>query len=92
MDFTLDKEKALEVIESEACQVGEYDKWEAIIKKIKKEETLNQGELECYTNLTSIYKDSAITSRSKVYHTKLSQQDEKQPYKVCGDDLYTTAI
>ena len=87
MDFTLDKEKTLEVIERmKLAKIGEYDKWEAIIKKIKKEETLNQGELEYYTNLTRIYKDSAITSRSKVYHTKLSEQDEKPPCKVCGDD------
>ena len=87
MEFTLDKEKTLEVIERmKLAKIGEYDKWEAIIKKIKKEEPLNQGELEYYTNLTRIYKDSAITSRSKVYHTKLSEQDEKPPCKVCGDD------
>ena len=87
MDFTLDKEKTLEVMERmKLAKIGEYDKWEAIIKKIKKEETLNQRELEYYTNLTRIYKDSAITSRSKVYHTKLSEQDEKPPYKVCGED------
>ena len=87
MDFTLDKEKTLEVIERmKLAKIGEYDKWEAIIKKIKKEETLNQGELEYYTNLTRIYKDSTITSRSKAYHTKLSEQDEKPPCKVCGND------
>ncbi len=87
MDFTLDKEKTLEVIERmKLAKIGEYDKWEIIIKKINKEEPLNQGELEYYTNLTRIYKDSAITSRSKVFHTKLSEQDEKPPCKVCGDD------
>lgn len=87
MDFTLDKEKTLEVIERmKLAKIGEYDKWEEIIKKIEKEEPLNQGELEYYTNLTRIYKDSTITSRSKVYHTKLSEQDEKPPCKVCGDD------
>ena len=87
MDFPIDSQKTLEVIERmKLAKIGEYDKWEAIIKKIKKEETLNQGELEYYTNLTRIYKDSTITSRNKVYHTKLSEQDEKPPCKVCGND------
>ena len=29
-----------------------------------------------YSNLTRIYKDSGVTSRSKVYHTKLSRSEE----------------
>ena len=87
MDITIDSKKTLEVIERmKLAKIGEYDKWETIIKKIKKDEPLNQGELEYYTNLTRIYKDSSITSRSKVYHTKLSDQDEKPPCKVCGDN------
>ena len=87
MDFPIDSQKTLEVIERmKLAKIGEYDKWEEIIKKIKKEEPLNPGELEYYANLTRIYKDSIITSRSKVYHTKLSEQDEKPPCKVCGEN------
>lgn len=87
MGISIDSKKTLEVIERmKLAKIGEYDKWEKIIKKIKKEEPLNQGELEYYTNLTRIYKDSAITSRSKVYHTKLSDQDKKPPCKVCGEN------
>lgn len=87
MDFPIDSQKTIEVIERmKLAKIGEYKKWESIIKKIKNDVPLNQGELEYYTNLTRIYKDSTITSRSKVYHTKLSEQDEKPPCKECGKD------
>ncbi len=83
----MDSQKTLEVIERmKLAKIGEYKKWESIIKKIKNDVPLNQGELEYYTNLTRIYKDSTITSRSKVYHAKLSEQDEKPPCKECGED------
>ena len=87
MDIPIDSEKTLEVIERmKLAKIGEYKKWESIIKKIKNETPLNQGEIEYYTNLTRIYKDSNITNRSKVYHTKLSQLDEKPPCNACGED------
>ena len=87
MDIPIDSQKTLEVIERmKLAKIGEYDKWESIIKKIKNDQPLNPGELEYYTNLTRIYKDSSITSRSKVYHAKLSEHDEKPPCKVCGEN------
>ena len=87
MDIPIDSEKTLEVIERmKLAKIGEYSKWESIIKKIKNEQPLNPEELEYYTNLTRIYKDSTITSRSKIYHTKLSEEDEKPPCKMCGEN------
>ena len=87
MDNPIDFEKTLEVIKRmKIAKIGNYKKWETIIKKIKKEQPLNIGELEYYTNLTRIYKDSSITNRSKVYHTKLSNHDEKPPCNMCGED------
>ena len=63
MDFPIDSQKTLEVIERmKLAKIGEYKKWEVIIKKIKNDVPLNQGELEYYSNLTRIYKDSTITS------------------------------
>ncbi len=90
MAIPIDSQKTLEVIERmKLAKIGKYDKWEAIIKKIKNEQPLNSGEIEYYTNFTRIYKDSAFTSRSKMYHTKLSKQDEKPPCKLCGkNSLY----
>ena len=87
MDPPIDSQKTLEVIERmKLAKIGDYKKWKAIIKKIKNDQPLNPGELEYYTNLTRIYKDSSITSRSKVYHAKLSEHDKKPPCKVCGEN------
>ena len=84
MDNSADFEKTLEVIEGmKIAKIGNYKKWEKIIKKIKKEQPLNFGELEYYTNLTRIYKNSNITRRSRTYHTRLSEQDEKPPCNIC---------
>jgi len=90
MGIPIDSKKTLEVIERmKLAKIGKYDKWEKIIKKIKNEQPLNPGEVEYFTNLTRIYKDSRVTSRSKIYHTKLSDQDEKPPCKECGkNSLY----
>jgi len=86
MDIPIDSEKTLEVIEKmRRGKIGQHKKWKAIIKKIKNDEPLNPGELEYYSNLTRIYKDSSITSRSKIYHTKLSELDEKIPCDLCEE-------
>ena len=87
MDITIDSEKTLEIIERmKLAKIGNYKKWESIIKKIKNDQSLNPGELEYYSNLTRIYKNSNITSRSKLYHTKLSELDEKPPCNTCGEN------
>ncbi len=87
MNIPIDSKKTLEVIKRmKLAKIGKYEKWEAIIKKIKKDQPLKPEELEYYTNLTRIYKNSSITSRSKSYHTKLSKEDEKPPCKACGED------
>jgi hypothetical protein len=53
MKTPIDTEKTLEVIERmKLAKIGEYKKWKIIIKKIKNEQPLNQGELEYYTNLS----------------------------------------
>ena len=65
MDRKIDSQKTLEVIERlKLAKIGAYEKWEVIIKKIKKDIPLNPGELEYYANLTRIYKDSNISSRT----------------------------
>jgi len=87
MGTTIDSEKTLEIIERMMlAKIGNYKKWESIIKKIKNEQSLNPGELEYYSNLTRIYKNSNITNRSKLYHTKLSELDEKPPCNTCGEN------
>ena len=87
MSSKLDSKKTLEVIERmKLAKIGEYKKWEKIIKKIKNEESLNFQELEYYTNLTRAYKNSEITNRSKIYHSKLSEFDKKPTCDSCGEN------
>jgi hypothetical protein len=87
MDKSIDFIKTLDIIEGmKLAKIGEYKKWKTIIKKIKNKENLTQSDLEYFSNITRIYKDSNITSRSKVYHTKLSDHDEKPTCKICGED------
>ena len=86
MDYTVEPNKALEIIERmKLARIGEYDKWEDIIKKISNEESLIPEEIEYYTRITRIYKESNVTSRTKIYHTKLSDQDEKPTCKMCSE-------
>ncbi|MHA7647679.1 hypothetical protein [Nitrosopumilus sp. S4] len=86
MKHPIDAKKTLEIIERmKLAKIGQYNKWEKIIKKLKNEQELNPEELEYYSNLTRIYKESKITSRSKIFHSKLSEQDEKPPCKTCGE-------
>ncbi|MFB5605019.1 MAG: hypothetical protein ACE5R5_03315 [Nitrosarchaeum sp.] len=86
MDKSIDVTKTLEIIEGmKFAKIGEYRKWNSMIKKIKNKENLNPSDLEYFSNITRIYKDSAVVSRSKVYHTKLSLHDEKPPCKICGE-------
>lgn len=86
MDKSIDFNKTLDIIEGmKLAKIGEYKKWNTIIKKIKDKEGLNSSDLEYFSNITRIYKDSNITSRSKVYHTKLSDQDEKPACRICGN-------
>jgi hypothetical protein len=86
MDAPINSEKTIEIIERmKLAKIGKYKKWQLIIKKIKSEQILNPEELKYYSNLTRIYKNSSVTTRSKIYHTKLSLEDEKPPCKECGE-------
>jgi hypothetical protein len=83
----IDQPKTLEIIERlKLARIGEYKKWDSIIRKIKENSPLNPAELEYYSSLTRIYKNSTVTRRSKIYHTKLSEKDEKPPCNKCGND------
>lgn len=86
MNKATDKEKTIKIIERlKIAKIGDYKKWESIIKKINTNIPLNLGEREYFSNLTRIYKDSMISKRTRIYHTKLSKHDEKPPCQMCGD-------
>ena len=87
MDKLIDVNKTLEIIERmKLAKIGEYKKWNVIIKKIKNQKDLNPSDLEYFSNISRIYKDSNVSSRSKVYHTKLSEHDEKPACRICGNN------
>ena len=66
MKKPINLEKTLEIIERmKIAKIGDYKKWEIIIKKINKKQGLNPEELEYYSNLTRIYKESAVTKAPK---------------------------
>ena len=85
-DF-IDQKKTLELIQRmKLAKIGDYKKWESLIKKINLGLGLNDEELMYFSSLTRIYKDSKVTSRSKIYHIKLSDQDKKPPCKMCANE------
>lgn len=87
MNKSIDVSKTVDIIERmKLAKIGEYKKWNAMIKKIKNNEQLDPLDLEYFSNLTRIYKDSNITIRSKSYHTKLSRHDEKPKCEFCAND------
>ncbi|EGG43013.1 hypothetical protein Nlim_0063 [Candidatus Nitrosarchaeum limnium SFB1] len=84
---SIDTTKTLEIIERmKLAKVGDYKKWNIIIKKIKNKKELDPQDLEYFANISRIYKDSIIVTRSKLYHTKLSKHDEKPACRICGDN------
>jgi len=86
MDKSIDVLKTLEIIERmRLAKIGDYKKWDSIIKKIKNSRELDPQDLEYFSNISRIYKDSNISTRSKVYHTKLSEHDEKPACRICGE-------
>lgn len=90
MQDKIDSKKTIEIIERlKLAKIGEYKKWESLIKKIQKNVSLNPDEIAYFTNFTRIYKDAQISHRTKAYHTKLSENDVKPPCKECkSESLY----
>jgi len=85
MDKSIDAQKTLELVERlKLAGLGEYDKWEALIKKIQNG-TFDKSDFDYCSNFARIYKKGTITGRSKIYHTKLSELDEKPTCKLCGE-------
>ena len=83
----IDNKKTLEIIERlKLAKIGEYSKWEELIKKLSKGQELNAEESSYFSSLTRIYKETKITPRTRIFHIKLSELDEKPPCKACGEE------
>lgn len=87
MNHSIDAKKTLDIIERmKFAKIGEYKKWDKIVKKIKTETELSDSEMNYFSMFTRIYKNSKIKVRSNIFHTRLSNIDEKPPCKTCGLD------
>ena len=87
MQEPMDSKKTVEIIERlKLAKIGKYDKWESLIKKIQNNVNLTADDIAYFTNFTRIYKDGQIFHKTKMYHTKLSENDTKPPCKECGND------
>ena len=87
MQDSLDKEKTLELIERmKLARIGEYKMWEKIANKLHHGIDLNEEDVRYFSSLSRTYKDAKITSRTKIYHMKLSEEDSKPPCKTCGSE------
>ena len=86
MQTKINSKKTLEIIERlKLAKIGEYKKWEKLIKKINDGIDLNDVDYQYIATFSRTYKDGKKSNRSKVYHTKLSNLDEKYPCKTCGE-------
>lgn len=71
------------------AKIGNYRKWQSLIKKIQNDEEISQAEREYFSLITRIYKDVKVISRTKIYHTKLSLNDPKPKCNMCdGESSY----
>lgn len=87
MQRPIDSKKTLELIERlKLAKIGEYKKWETLTKKLQNGSELNSDELFYVSNFARIYKNAQISPKSKMYHSKLSENDEKPPCKECGKE------
>ena len=83
----MDSKKTLELIERmKLAKIGDYKRWEKIIKKINDGQLLEGEDSEYFSSLTRIYKNLKVSSRSKIYHTKLGELDPKPACKTCGQE------
>lgn len=86
MNNSFDSQKTLELIERlKIAKIGDYVMWTRIIKKINTGNELSNDEYFYILNLSRTYKDGQISRRTRIYHTKLSDIDEKPPCEMCGD-------
>jgi len=82
----INPKKTLEIIQRlKFAKIGEYKKWDKIVKKINEGTSLSDNDYQYISTFSRTYRGQK-TTRSKIYHTKLSDFDERHPCKTCGND------
>lgn len=86
MQNPIDTKKTLEIIQRlKFAKIGDYKKWDKIVNKINDGINLTDKDYQYISTLSRTYQDQKAT-RSKIYHTKLSDLDQRHPCKICGND------
>lgn len=70
----------------ELAKTGKYKKWKSVVKKSKNKQKLDSKELKNNSGMTKTHEKDVTVHKSKIYHVKLSEYDEKHPCNVCGED------
>ena len=87
MDSPPDSDKTQDVVKQiELAKTGRYKKWKAVVKKAKRKQELNNKEVKYYSNAAKTDKNTTTIHKSKIYHIKLSEYDEKHPCNLCGEN------
>jgi len=82
----MDPRAAIEMIERmKLARIGEYDRWERLAKKIRGGQALEEGEAAYLARFARIYRDSGVTSRSRILHVRLSEEDQRPKCLTCGE-------
>lgn len=83
----MDKKDTIDIIEKlNHANIGNPKLWKKISQKIRNDLDLTDKESEYFAIQTRIYKGGTVSRRSKIYHTKLGDNDEKPPCRSCGHE------
>ncbi len=83
--YEMDAKATAEIIERmKASRIGNYAKWNILIKKIRNDEELSATDANYLSNFTRIYKSSRVTAHSRILHLRLSDEDPRPKCQQCG--------
>jgi len=82
----LDRKKTVDIINNiKYSGIGDSKIWESLIRKINAGEDISKNDKDYFVKFSSIYKEGKISSRTKIYHIKLGDDDSKPVCKMCDD-------
>jgi len=84
--YDVDPKTTIELIERmKVAKVGEYDRWVKLAKKIKGRQALEEDEIDYLARFARTYRGPGVTSRSRILHVRLSEEDQKPKCLMCGE-------
>ncbi len=84
--YDTDPKATIELIERmKLARIGEHARWERMAKKIRGSQVLEGGEVAYLARFARVYNDSGVTSRSRILHVRLSEEDQRPKCLACGE-------